>query len=315
VWLAVQVAFVAAAFWFVGRALASQWDPVRHSLGAIRPRWGFLLLSGVPVLAAYAVLIQTWRAMLEPWSAGRLLSYAAATRIWFVSNLGKYVPGKVWQITAMSVLAQRAGVSPVAATGSALVINLVNILSGFILILGGGIRLLDTTTGGRSGMAIAIATVLLAGLVLLPAFLPRAAEIAARLTGRTVHLPPIPARPIWFAAFGTTAAWLLYGVAFALLARGVLPGVQGSLADAVAIYTISYLAGYLFVPAPGGLGVREWTLVQGMTTLGLASQGDAWVIAFASRLWLTVLEVIPGVIALLVGGLRRSSPNLHADHS
>ena len=305
---------MAAASWFVGRALIGQWDAVRHSLSAVHPAWGFVLLSAVPVLGAYAVLIQTWRAMLEPWSAGTMLSYGAATRIWFVSNLGKYVPGKVWQITAMSVLAQRAGVSPVAATGSALVINLVNILSGFILILAGGIRLLDTTTGGRSGMAIAIATVLLAGLLLLPALLPRVAAVAQRLTGRAVRLPPIPARPIWFAALGTTAAWLLYGLAFALLARGVLPGVRGSLVDAVAIYTISYLAGYLFVPAPGGLGVREWTLVQGMTTLGLASQGDAWVIAFASRLWLTVLEVLPSAVALLMGGWRRSPLNLHADH-
>src|SRR5438093_91964 len=147
------------------------------------------------------------------------------------------------------------------------------------------------------------------------ALLPRVAAVAQRLTGRAVRLPPIPARPIWFAALGTTAAWLLYGLAFALLARAVLPGVRGSLVDAVAIYTISYLAGYLFVPAPGGLGVREWTMVQGLTTLGLASQGDAWVIAFASRLWLTVLEVLPGVLFIFFGGLRSPPVHLHVDHT
>src|SRR6266496_55463 len=313
-WGVVQLAFVAAALWFVGTALARQWGDVRHSLAAVHPGWGLVLASGVLVLSSYALLIQTWRVMLESWG-GRLFPYWSATRIWFVSNLGKYVPGKVWQITAMSALAQRDGISPVAATGSALVINLANILSGFVLVLGGGLRLLDTTTGGRSGTAIAVAAVLLVGLLLLPALLPRIAALAGRLTGRNLGVPRIPARPIWLATLGTAAAWLLYGLAFALLARGVLPGVRGSLADAVAVYTISYLAGYLFVPAPGGLGVREWTMVQGLTTLGLASQGDAWVIAFASRLWLTVLEVLPGVLFILFGGLRSPPVHLHVDHT
>ncbi len=313
-WGVVQLAFVVAALWFVGTALARQWGDVRHSLAAVHPGWGLVLASGGLVLSSYALLIQTWRVMLESWG-GRLFPYWSATRIWFVSNLGKYVPGKVWQITAMSALAQREGISPVAATGSALVINLANILSGFVLVLGGGLRLLDTTTGGRSGTAIAVAAVLLIGLLLLPALLPRIAALAGRLTGRNLGIPRIPARPIWLATLGTAAAWLLYGLAFALLARGVLPGVRGSLADAVAVYTISYLAGYLFVPAPGGLGVREWTMVQGLTTLGLASQGDAWVIAFASRLWLTVLEVLPGVLFILFGGRRSPPVHLHVDHT
>src|SRR3989441_4653276 len=250
--------------------------------------------------------------------AGWALSYGSGTRIWFVSNLGKYLPGKVWQIAALSALAQQEGVSPVAATGSALIVNLANILSGFVFVLAGGLRLLDAATGGRSGTAIAIAAVLLSGLLLLPALLPRAAALVSRLTGsgggRALRPPRIPARAIWIATLGTAVAWVLYGTAFALLAHGVLPGIRGSLGDAVAVYTTSYLAGYLFVPAPGGLGVREWTMVQGMTTLGLASQGDAWVIAFASRLWLTVLEVLPGAVALLMGGWRRSPLNLHADH-
>jgi len=313
-WIVVQLAFVAAALWFVGTALARQWGDVRHSLEVVHPAWGLVLASGVLVLGSYALLIQTWRVMLEAWG-GRLLPYWSATRIWFVSNLGKYVPGKVWQITAMSALAQREGISPVAATGSALVINLANLLSGFVLVLGGGLRLLDTTTGGRSGAAIAVAAVLLVGLLLLPTLLPRTAALAGRLTGRNLGIPSLPARPIWLATLGTAVAWLLYGLAFALLARGVLPGVRGSLVDTVAVYTISYLAGYLFVPAPGGLGVREWTMVQGLTTLGLASQGDAWVIAFASRLWLTVLEVLPGVLFIFFGGLRSPPVHLHVDHT
>jgi glycosyltransferase 2 family protein len=312
-WIGVQLAFVAAAFWYVGNSIVRQWADVRQSLTALHPAWGPVLLSGLLVLAAYAILIQTWRVMLRSWNAA--LDYRRATRIWFVSNLGKYVPGKVWQIAAMSAMAQREGVSPVAATGSALIVNLANILSGFVFVLAGGLKLLDTTTDGRAGTAVAIAAVLLIGLMLLPALLPRAAALAGKITRRPLSLPRVPATAVWTATVGTAAAWALYGVAFALLAHGVLPDVRGALWDYVAVYTISYLAGYLFVPAPGGLGVREWTMVQGMTALGLAGQGEAWVIAFASRLWLTVLEVLPGVLFVLLGGLGRPSSPSHSDQA
>ena len=57
----------------------------------------------------------TGRTSSEPcnWSA------ASAARIWTVSNLGKYLPGKVWAIAGMALMARQAGVSPAAATGSA----------------------------------------------------------------------------------------------------------------------------------------------------------------------------------------------------
>ena len=64
---------------------------------------------------SYVVLIETWRQIVLAW--GGRSRWPAAARIWFISNLGRYIPGKVWQIGAMGVLAQDAGVSSVAAVG------------------------------------------------------------------------------------------------------------------------------------------------------------------------------------------------------
>ena len=306
-----QVVFAAAAFWFVGRTVVEYWGDVERSVAALTPRWLPIAGSALLVLAAYGVLIETWRLMLGSWEGRVPMAFGAASRIWFVSNLGRYVPGKIWQIAAMSALAQRRGVSPVAATGSALIVNLANVLSGFVVALAGGLQLLDATTHGRSRTAIVVALVLLAGLLLLPVLLPPAVRLAGRMTGRLTRAPQVPARTVWLATIGTAAAWALYGTGFALLARGLLPGLPGGLWDFVAVYTVSYLAGYLFVPAPGGLGVREWTMVQGLTVLGIAGPGEAWTIAFVSRLWLTVLEAAPGVVFLLVGGAPR--PPNHSD--
>src|SRR4029077_19399526 len=107
IWLAVQVVFAAAAFWFVGRAVYHYWADVERSLRTLSPSWSLILASAVLVLGAYGVLIQTWRVMLGAWEGRSPLAFGETTRIWFVSNLGRYVPGKIWQIAAMSALAQQ----------------------------------------------------------------------------------------------------------------------------------------------------------------------------------------------------------------
>lgn len=83
-----------------------------------------------------------------------------------------------------------------------------------------------------------------------------------------------------------------------LFVRAIFPESGGGIPAYVSAYTASYIAGFLAPFAPGGIGVREPALVIAMTELDLASTADAAVIAVASRLWLTVVELGPGVVAL-----------------
>src|SRR5689334_4725704 len=106
---------------FAARELARQWQGVAPALEGLRLDWPRVLASGALVIATYLLLIEAWRATLRVWSES--LPFSAAARIWFVSNLGKYVPGKVWQIAAMGALAQKSGVSATAAIGSSLLVN------------------------------------------------------------------------------------------------------------------------------------------------------------------------------------------------
>jgi uncharacterized membrane protein YbhN (UPF0104 family) len=106
-------------------------------------------------------------------------------------------------------------------------------------------------------------------------------------------------------ALGTGVQWLLYGVAFRLFADAVVgERATGAVLPYIAVYTSAYLLGYLN-PAPGGLVVREAALAALMTKFGLASAADATLIAFASRLWLTLLEVTPGLLFLGAGAASR----------
>ncbi len=305
VFLAVQLVFAAAIVWFSAQRIYQQWLAARSTGFGFSPRWSLIVLSCVVVLITYALLIETWRFMLRAW--GDDLSRRDAARIWFVSNLGRYLPGKLWAIGAMGVMAQRAGVRPIVATGSAIVINLVNLIAGVgvVAVTGGSLlqddRFSAVGQGGGKGFIVIGAVVLAIMVAAAPRLLPPLLRLAEQVTGKSVSIGPVPQRPIWVAAGASVIAWVLYGVAFWLFAAGVTPSATGPIGGYIAVFTASYLLGYVILLAPGGLGVRETALAAFLEQLHLAVGGPALLVAVASRLWLTLTEVLPGVVYLALG--------------
>lgn len=309
-WLlrALQLAVVAFVLWRASRDISNQWVAFRARGGTIDPHWGLVAASSALVVAVYLLLVQSWRSLVGSW--GRPLAFGDAVRIWSVSNLGRYLPGKVWSIAAMAALSRQAGISPVAATGSAILGTLVSLAAGFAVVLVAGERVLRTVAPGNERAGLAVAAVVTAGLLAFPLLLPTAARLAARLLRRDLALPPVAARRLWGVVLANLTAWVGYGIAFRLLAMACLPTLElGSAGDwgaYVAVFTASYLAGYLALVIPGGLGVRELALVAGLTGLGLMGTAESWVLALASRLWLTVLEILPGLLFLARDAALRS---------
>jgi uncharacterized membrane protein YbhN (UPF0104 family) len=66
----------------------------------------------------------------------------------------------------------------------------------------------------------------------------------------------------------------------------------------IAVYTAAYLAGFLSL-IPGGFVVREAALVLGLTALNLVTAPEAALLALTSRIWITILELLPGALFLL----------------
>lgn len=291
-----QFAFVAAVLWFGARLLMRYWTEMRALQATLTPSWGLVAASGAVVLLSYAVLIATWRGMVQAW--GATLPAAAATRIWFVSNLGRYVPGKVWQIGAMGVLAADAGVPASAAVGSSLVIALVNVLAGFGVVAVFGAESFRVVGAEGTSLWIPL-SVLGAVIASLPWTLGPLIRLTGRVTQREVAAPTLPAAAVWLAAAGCAVAWVLYGLAFRLLAVGLLGAeAAGDAGTYVAVFTLSYLAGFLALFAPGGIGVREVAMGGLLVASGLATGPQATLLVVASRLWLTVLEIVPGLVLL-----------------
>ena len=135
----------------------------------------------------------------------------------------------------------------------------------------------------------------LIGLLFAPTIITRIAPVVARLLKRPVEAT-LPMRAVVYAMVGNVFAWLIYGAAFQLFVAGVLGEAAGGYPKYLAAYTTSYLIGYIFLFAPAGIGFRELTMLDVLQRAGLASYPEAALVTLTSRLWLTLLEVMPALL-------------------
>ncbi len=302
-WLRIGFSVVALAY--IAWALDHYWHAYASQPLEPHLRWGMLAASGAVFIAAYGVLIQTWRIMLVEWDAR--LSFWRAAHIWSVANLYRYVPGKVWQIGAMGMMAQKEGVSAVAATGSALLNTVVNITTGFAIALATGSVALDAYHPGASRVALVLTVLALGGLAVLPVAMPRVLLVARRLSGRDLPAAAVPPRVIAYAIAGNLITWVMYGFAFQLVVIGVLGHAAGALPSYIAVYSASYVLGYIVLFLPAGIGARDGAMAAALPAFKLMTGPQAVLIAVSSRLWTSILELVPGFLFLAVDAWRRPS--------
>ena len=291
--------FAAVVLFFAAASLSTQWDKVGSRLTHLQFGWEWISVASAIVLVIYALLIEGWRRVLGAWDSH--LPFSHASRIWFLSNLGKYVPGNIWSLTAMGVMARQRGLSAMAAAGSSVIMQMVSLATGTGIVMVTGATLL-----GQPLLVGAAVLILVVVLLSAPRFLPPVAVWVGSIIGRDIAPPSVPATSIWTAAVASTLSWLLYGLAFQLFVRGLLGSASGEISSYIAVYTAAYILGFISPIAPAGLGVRELTLAAFMTQLGLANEADAALVAIAARLWLTVVELIPSGLYIAAGMGRKS---------
>jgi hypothetical protein len=236
------------------------------------------------VVLTLAIFVAAWTASLR-WCAVQVRGVEAA-KIWFTANLARFLPGGVWQFASLAVMAGRYRVSATAATATVLLEQIV------LLVTGLGVVAVLTPVVLRSGWwlwALVSALVLGAGLLLLP-------RVTRRIPGLAAVWSQLRPRQLIEFAVVLMIPWFVYGTAFQLLATGLLGDVAGTWGFYVAAFTGSYLAGVIAVFAPAGLLVREAALIGVLTPV--IGGGDAAILAIASRVWLTALEVLTGLVVI-----------------
>jgi glycosyltransferase 2 family protein len=246
---AAAVALVAAAVWFLGDAIVSNWAALReHEWRVDVP---LLVASVVAHVAVLAWGVWVWGRVLRRF-AGEPVPQSTLLRIWFLSNLARYIPGKVFQFLAVAGLARGAGLAPGRLLASLLVHTGLALLSASVVaawtLAGALLPHLPTPAVGVLATAAAV-------LVVHPAVLNLALRTVSRVARRAVLR--------WEGGWGdgvallllSVVSWSFYGVAYYLFLAALTPLPLGTLPQLSGINALSFVAGYMALVTPGGLGV------------------------------------------------------------
>jgi len=252
------------------------------------PSVPLLLASSLLLLGAYLMSAAIWgRLVLD--LGGPAVATRDAIPIFMVANLGRYIPGKIWQIAGLSLLARRRGVPAATATGAAVLGQGIALAGACIVGLGALMAApIDVRAWAVPGAVTLVAGV---GIGLSPPVFRRVARIWFRVIRREAPsgLDRVHALR-WLLLY--TANWALYAFSFWLMA--VSFGQVGEVVPVASAFAAAYVLGYLMVFAPAGVGVREGFLV---VFLGPHfGVGPAGVLAVVARLWTTVVELLPAGI-------------------
>jgi glycosyltransferase 2 family protein len=291
-----RAAVLLCLFAFATVALARSWPEARPALARLSV--ASIGLAMLTVLAGLFTSFLGWRSVLAEY--GGRLPLAGGLRVFFLGQLGKYLPGSVWPAVAQMELGREYKVPRRVSAATAAIFMLL-ILGTGLLVAAMSLPLLGSVAVHRYWWILAVLPVAVA--VLYPPVLNRLVALALGLLRREPMPSPLSVVGVAKAAGWSLATWGLWGVHVWILAIGVGAGGPSLIWRATGSFAAAWSLGFLLLPVPAGAVVREAALIvllrPGMTA------GQATVVALASRLLLTIGDLGWGLVALLAERRRR----------
>ena len=267
----------------------------------------WLLPAGLLYLMAHFIWGTFWIQLL--WHEGAQVTWWQGLRAYFVSQFGKYIPGKAWVLLLRVGLLRSPDLSPKTVAVTATYETLTSMSAGAII----GVGLLpwvgpqiDVQWNSPRGLAFV-------GVGISP-------FVLGVFTRYLKHLPNPPLRLLFRGLVQNSVGWLCLGLSLWLVLQSLLGGSESLRRDVyledLAAVALSYVAGFVVLVSPGGLGAREWVLQQILTpqlqdSLGAAGAGVAVMSCLVLRLVWTLFEVIVA-LGLLAWGPRLDRSWFHA---
>jgi uncharacterized membrane protein YbhN (UPF0104 family) len=257
----------------------------------------FSLRDAQPAIAGAAVLVSTlavasygyvWLVTL------RRLGVPAGREqlgVFLKSQLGKYIPGSIWQYAGRVELGRDAGIPANIGLASISVEVGASVAAALLLGLLAMPRLVAV---GVLACVLFFALVAAGTRSPISRIVNGVARIDKAFLGSAIRLVPLVI-PLY------CAVWLVYGLAFWLTARSLYAVSASDVLLYVGVFALAWAVGFVAIFAPGGVGVREAMIV----ALLSSHLGGARVIVLAgsSRLLLTTIDLVLG--ALSFGGIWR----------
>ncbi|WP_156326138.1 lysylphosphatidylglycerol synthase domain-containing protein, partial [Nonomuraea sp. SBT364] len=267
----VRLGFLAVALGFGGWAVASQWDAVAEGFAALS--WPMLGGALVAVVAALLGAMLTWRTLLA--DLGSKLPLRPAAKVFFVGQLGKYIPGTVWPMLAQMEMGRDLGVPRARSAAAFFLMMPIQLATGLLVTL-------VTLGWERFGWLLLLVPVLL--VLLEPKVINAVIGFGLRRLRREPLERPLTRRGMLAALGWAVAGWTCYGVHLYFITPDV------GLVFAVAAFALSWCLGIMTFVVPAGAGVREAAMVVALAPV--MDSGRAIAVALCSRVVIVVGDLI-----------------------
>ena len=258
---------------FLALAFVRTWGEAQ---GRVLPSLASAVAAGVTILIAVVCGALGWTVLFERTDLRRSLLQS-----FVVSQLGKYIPGGVWQYVGQVSFATDAG-APLARTAMVLPVHIVVQIAaaGSVGALAGVLAPWAPPAWRAAALAGAGALVFLSRRPLLAA-----TQAISKLGTNHAIENDLPSQGAIFRSYLWTVAVLLAsGTGFALMLAAVTPASR--LVPTIAVFSFAWLCGFLAVFVPAGFGVREAVLI----ALLPASAGAIAAVSISHRLLTIAVE-------------------------
>jgi glycosyltransferase 2 family protein len=287
-----QWVIVIAIFVFLGKMVWDNWSQVKDAPFTLQPLP--FILSTLTFVFSY--FIQIWAWYLITLKLKISLSPSETLKTWLYSQLGKYLPGKIWLLLGRFYYYESRGKSK-KSISVALYFEMVTIIvaAGLIflaaLIFHREIWLFYSWR--QSGWLVLL--FLLGFVSLHPRVLQKILNwILVQFKREPVSLS-ISYSDILLILFVCIVSWMIGGIGFYLFVDAVYPVAPRYILFLTGALAISSTLGLIAIFAPSGLGVREGALVY-LLSLMMATP-VAVIIAVLTRIWMTLIEI--GLIGMV----------------
>lgn len=249
------------------------------------PDWFMLLLSSLLLAISYYYTPEGWVRLAR--TAGCDPGRASLRSVWFLSQLGRYVPGKVWLLAGRAGYLKTRGLST-ARAGSVPILEL--LYTAAAAGLTGALPVLLSSDISFGEPAIRTAVIASSACLLLVPLLSPILRLVYRVRyGNPPESLPVPGAggTAWILGL-YIALWASRGLALYFWLRGFGLLSMSPLA-CISAAPFSWLAGYIVFLVPGGIGIREAAVVAMIAPTGLT--GPVLAVVAGQRLLLSVLEI------------------------
>ncbi len=289
-----QVLLAVVIAYFVYKSVSTQLATSRF----LELRFSPLFLAAAWVLIACYYLMFAGGLMLCIRALGYRPRYRDVFKLSFAANLGKYLPGGIWQVAGKVAMAKQAGIDRHAALVATTVETAVSVTGGLLLFIATTLAGAPFPEGVPKWPLWAIVVGIL--VALQPAIFARVVALGMRLLKIEGEPPHLKLGQIVALVSYYSCTWLVAGGGFWLFTRSLTTDPGAGWFAYSGYYAAGAVGGLLVLFVPAGLGVREGFLVLLMRDVVAGGAATAWIVAFAARVWSVAAELVMSAVAVVM---------------